>query len=103
VIDEHLADREKLLEIYQTLIANGAGQWEGGHYVPVAAFTQHWTLKFLLENFGKLHWGRVCILLLEYFERNERGPVSLKVRGSAKQNDPLYTLWELEQNQKDGE
>ncbi len=101
VIDSHSANRETLLKIYKTLIANGAGQWEGGAYVPVAALTQPWTLRFLFENCDKLHWGTVCILLLEYFERNESGPVPQEVRGPDKPYDPLYNLWELEQKQKD--
>lgn len=79
----HKADRETLHALYVELLANGAGQWEGGHFVPVSALAYDFTLLFLLQHVGKLPPGRICLLLLEYFERNDVGPVPLDVRGSA--------------------
>lgn len=82
IMQAHHADRETLHGLYLQLSANGAAQWEGGHFVPVAALADGFTLSFLLENVGELPPGRICLLLLEYFERNEAGPVPLQVRGS---------------------
>lgn len=78
------ADRETLRAIYAELSANGADEWEGGHFVPVAALTDDFPLLFLLQHAGKLPPGRICLLLIEYFERNDSGPVPLDVRGSIK-------------------
>jgi len=94
------ANRETLLELYKMLIANGAGQWVGGHYVAVSALGYGFPLLFLLQNADTLPWGRICVLLIEYFERNEAGPVQLELRGPADPNDPLNALWELEQRLK---
>jgi hypothetical protein len=99
-MDAHGATRETLLELYKMLIANGAGQWVGGHYVAVSALGYGFPLLFILQNADTLPWGHICVLLIEYFERNETGPVPLEVRGPADPNDPLNALWELEQRAK---
>lgn len=99
VMDDHSVDREDLQEIYKLLVANGAGQWERGYYVPVATLAQHYPLNFVLERYEEddMPWGMVCVLLLEYFERDESGPVPREVRGPADPNDPLRAVWEMEQ------
>ncbi len=99
-MDEHRVDRETLREFYWLLMANGAGQWVGGHFVAASALAYGFPLLFLLENADTLPWGRICVLLIEYFERNEVGPVPLELRGSADPNDPLNALWEIEQRLK---
>ena len=82
------------------LIANGAGQWVAGHFVAVSALGYGFPLLFLLQNLNTLPWNRICVLLIEYFERNEAGPVQLELRGPADPNDPLNSAWELEQRVK---
>jgi len=82
IMQAHNADRETLHALYLELVANGAGQWEGGHFVPVSALAYDFPFLFLLQNVGKLPASRICLLLLEYFERNDVGPVPLEVRGS---------------------
>ena len=100
IMDAHGANRETLSELYWMLIANGAGQWAGGHFVAASALAYGFPLLFLLQNAGTLHWRRICVLLIEYFERNEVGPVSLELRGPADPNDPLRAVWELESKWK---
>jgi hypothetical protein len=99
-MEAHGANRETLRELYQMLIANGAGQWVGGHFVAVSALGYGFPLLFLLQNHDTLPWVQICVLLIEYFERNEVGPVQLELRGPADPNDPLNALWELEQRVK---
>jgi len=100
VMKKYGASRKTLEDLYKMLIANGAGQWEQGHYVPVSALAFGPTLQFLLENSDALPWSRICILLLEYFERKGAGPVPMDVRGPSDPNDPLKATWELEQKLK---
>jgi hypothetical protein len=100
IMQQHGADRETLRSLYWEMTANGAAQWEGGHFVPASALGYGFPLVFLLENAGKLPSRHICILLLEYFERNDVGPVPLEVRGPANTNDPLHRVWELEQKVK---
>jgi hypothetical protein len=102
-MDTYRADREILYRFYSMLIANGAGQWVGGHFVAVSALAYGFPLLFLLENAETLPWSRICILLIEYFERNEVGPVSSELRGPADPDDPLNALWKLEQSKKRNE
>ncbi len=89
--------RDQLFEIYQILLSTGAGQWEGGHWVPASALATPATLDFVLEQKGTLPWEHIAVLLLEYFERNESGPVPLKMRGPADPVNPLRAIWELNQ------
>jgi hypothetical protein len=100
VMMKYGASRKTLEDLYKMLIANGAGQWEQGHYVPVSALTFGSTLQFLLEKSDALPWSKICILLLEYFERKEVGPVPLDVRGPSDPNDPFKAVWEMEQKLK---
>lgn len=94
------AGRERLQEVYWVLLSIRAGQWVGGHYVPVSALASPFTLDFLLEQAGRLPWNHIAVLLVEYFERNESGPVPLHLRGPVDPNDPLNALWRLTQQQK---
>ena len=94
------ADRETLRALYRMLMANGAGQWVGGHFVAVSGLAYEFPLLFLLQNSGTLPWSRICILLIEYFERNDVGPVPFELRGPADPNDPLKALWEIERRLK---
>lgn len=100
IMEEHRVDRETLSAFYWLLMANGAGQWVGGHFVPAAALACGYPLLFLLENADTLPWGQICVLLIEYFERNDVGPVPLQLRGPADPNDPLNALWETEKRLK---
>ena len=97
ILTEFEADRETLRNLYNLLIKTGAGQWAGGHYVAASALAYLTSLQFLLENAGTLPADDICILLIEYFERNDVGPVQLDLRGPADPNDPLNALWEVSQ------
>ena len=44
------ADRETLCKIYETLVANGAGQWVKGHFAALSAIAYSAPLKFCLET-----------------------------------------------------
>jgi hypothetical protein len=99
-MEAHGANREVLRELYKLLIANGAGQWVGGHFVAASALAYGFPLLFVLQNADTLPWSRICVLLIEYFERNDTGPVPSELRGPADPNDPLNALWEVEQRLK---
>lgn len=71
-----------------------------GHYVPASTLAFVATLDFTLTNAGREHWEKLVVLLLEYFERDDMGPVPLDVRGPADPNSPLQAIWELEQKAK---
>ena len=75
VLDKYGIDRANLEAYYQDLIAGGAGQWAGGHYVAVSALGYASTLEFLLQHGGKLSQTKRCVLLIEYFERGNVGSV----------------------------
>lgn len=93
----HTAGRKDLREIYDVLLATGAGQWERGLFVPVATLGMPFTLDFVLENRGRRPWQEIAVLLLEHFERGESGPVSSEIRGPVDPADPSKAVWELEQ------
>ncbi len=80
------ANKETLQELYEKLLHFGAGQWAGKYYVPVASLCFGFPLHFLLEDNG-IHFKEKCVLLIEYFERNDTGPVPTKFSGSLP-NDP---------------
>lgn len=82
-MDAHGADRETLKELYMLLIANGAGQWVNGHFVAASALGYGYSLLLLLENPRTLPFGKICVLLIKYFERNEGGLVPHELRGPA--------------------
>ena len=100
VMSKHGADRARLRETFLFLLSNGAGQWVGGHYVAASALVFASTLDFVLTNTGQLPPPQICVLLLEYFERRDVGPVPLQERGPADPKDPLRVIWELEQQAK---
>jgi len=93
VLASHGAGRDDLQEAYELLLNAGAGQWAGRHYVAVAALGHAPTLEFVLKGGGRRDWQRIAILLIEYFERDDTGPVLETVRGPADPNDPLQALW----------
>jgi hypothetical protein len=92
----HVATRQDLREIYEILLATGAGQWKGELFVPVATLGSPFALDFVLTNRDRRPWQKIAVLLLEYFERHESGPVPLEIRGPANPADPLRAVWELE-------
>jgi hypothetical protein len=100
VLAFHSAGRDDLREAYELLINAGAGQVAGRHYVSVAALGYAPTLDFVLKGRGKRDWQTTAILLIEYFERDETGPVPDTLRGPAAPNDPLQALWKLEQRKR---
>ena len=93
----HSATRQDLREIYGILLATGAGQWEGGVFIPVATLGSPFALDFVLTNRDRHPWQQIAVLLLEYFERHESGPVPLEIRGPANPAHPLTAVWELQQ------
>lgn len=48
VMNEHQISREDLLEIYDKLIAVGAGQWRCGHWIPASVLAYPETLRYIL-------------------------------------------------------
>jgi len=88
------ADRETLRELYEKLLHFGAGQWAGSYYVPVASLCFGFPLHFLLEENG-IHFKDKAVLLIEYFERNDSGPVPTQFRGPIP-NDPLKPIYDIE-------
>jgi len=100
VLTKHGASRAQLQETFERLLHFGAGQWIAGHYVAASALVFPATLDFILTNAGGQPWEKIVVLLLEYFERGDIGPVPLEVRGPANPNDPLQAIWELEQRTK---
>ena len=50
IMTEFNASRGPLLDLYHNLLKAGAGQWAGGHYVPVSALAHSHTLKYLLQH-----------------------------------------------------
>lgn len=74
--------RDEMRSIYHTLIANGAGQWIGRHYVAVSAISFPHPLTLVLANVeAGLDWRHLVVLLIEYLEAGGRGPVPLTLRG----------------------
>lgn len=102
VMASHYATRDDLQETYELLINAGAGQWAGRHYVPVAALGHPSSLDFVLSDRGRRDWRTTAILLIEYFERDETGPVPERLRGPANPNDPLQALWKLSRDSDGG-
>lgn len=96
VVHKYGASWDDLGEILVALMQNGAAQWVGGHFVPASALGYGQSLEFLLSEGVELPWSRKCVLLIEYFERNDSGPVPLEARGLANPNDPLHAIWEIE-------
>jgi len=70
VMAEFNVTRESLIEIYNELVKAGAGQWAGGHYVPVSALAYPNTLRYLLEHpeNGKDSMLHKAASLVMYFE-----------------------------------
>ncbi len=50
VMAEFNASRGILIELYGNLLKAGAGQWAGGHYVPVSALAHSHTLRYILRH-----------------------------------------------------
>ncbi len=99
VLSRNNADRGKVRDAYQTLIHFGGGQWAGGFWLPVAVLGAPFPLEFLLREQGKMQGEMITVLLLEYFERHDRGPVRAELRGPT-DGDPLKAVWEFEQRAK---
>jgi hypothetical protein len=103
VLAKHHCTRTELREAYWDLINAGAGQWVGGHFVPVSTLVSPFALDFALtgrssssEHTVLSSWERKAVLLLEYFERNESGPVTQHFRGPADPSDPLNMIYNIE-------
>jgi hypothetical protein len=93
VLRRHRASRTELLDVYKQLLFAGAGQWAGRHWVPASTLASAHALAFALSNANKLPWEHISVLLLEYFERDETGPVPGDLRGPASPADPLNAVW----------
>jgi hypothetical protein len=66
VLAEFGCNREGLTELYQKLLASGAGQWAGGHWVAASAIAYPETLRFLLAQ--PTAGREVAYLLIDHFE-----------------------------------
>jgi len=71
VMREFQASRESLTAVYWRLVADGAGQWRGGHYVAASALAYPHTLRYLLEHpaHGRYQPMEIVCKLLDHFER----------------------------------
>jgi len=79
VMAKHGADRGRLQELYDMLLAGGAGHWAGDHFVASSSLVYGQTLDYALTCLGTGGGGtllEVAMRLVEYFERGEVGPVS---------------------------
>jgi hypothetical protein len=99
VLTRNNADRGRVRDAYYTLLHFGGGQWAGGFWLPVAVLGSPFTLDFLLREEGRTEGDMITVLLLEYFERHDRGPVRMELRGPMA-GDPLRAIWDLEQRSK---
>jgi len=64
------ATRATLEKVYHILLASGAGQWAGGHFVAASALAYPDTLRFVLSNrAGGLSHLAQMFALVEHFER----------------------------------
>ncbi len=87
--------REDLNMLYRTLIREGAGQWRGGYYVPVASFLDANTLRYCLKVISAQSENEdaqreMAYNLLMYFDRKpdemffnytERNDIPIHKRG----------------------
>ena len=86
VMRSHNVARPQLEEVYQILIAAGAGLWARGAYVAVAALATIPTLDFVLRSStGSLpegweerdRWPGIVGRLCDYYDAGRVGPLSL--------------------------
>ena len=78
VMAKHNADRRKLHDLYDMLVAGGAGQWAGGHFVAASSLVYGQPLDYVLtqqSGGGDRSFLDVAMRLVEYFEHGETGPV----------------------------
>jgi hypothetical protein len=70
VMEEFGAAQEDLKTLYYQLLALGAGQWAGGHWVAASALAYPETLRYLLRRYadGQIDEGTAFGLIM-YFER----------------------------------
>ena len=87
--------RNDLEAMYHRLVSAGAGQWAGGHYVAASAIAHAPSIDFLATQLDGMDLRLIACLLIEYFERDETGPVLTELRGPAGLDDPLNRLWQL--------
>ena len=95
VMGRHKLSREDLESFHRKLTATGAGQWAGRHYIPASAIVHAPALEFLYQKHESLPWQLISVLLIEYFERDETGPVPTELRGPSDPSDPLNAIWKL--------
>jgi hypothetical protein len=70
VMDEFGVSRATLKELYSTLLAAGAGQWAGGHWVAASTLAYPETLRYVLEGRANGRNGReTAFSLIMHFER----------------------------------
>jgi hypothetical protein len=76
VIQKYNATKIDLENIYRILIAQGAGQWIKGNYVPVSSLLFQHSLDYLLEKIKTSKIGpEEAYRVLMYFEKGETGPI----------------------------
>lgn len=65
-LDHYGVSRQDLTQIYWQLVAAGAGQWIGKHYVPVAALTRVESLQYIVSH-GRKNIRETAFRLIQYF------------------------------------
>lgn len=68
LLKESKVSRHDLQELYYQLVAVGAGQWVGGHWVAASALAYPEALRYALGQRGK-NMQKAAFNLIMYFER----------------------------------
>ena len=73
-LEHHRVGKKELEELYLLLLANGAAQWVGGHFVLVSIFFYNATLDYCLSREKvDVSAERMVIRCLDYFANGETG------------------------------
>ena len=72
----NISDKE-LDDLYSSLIREGAGVYRKGHWVAASTLVFSFTLEYAIiqKRNGDDCFSRACKRLIEYFDRNETGPL----------------------------
>ena len=76
-LKHHKVGRKELEELYLLLLANGAAQWERGHFVLISIFFYNATLDYCLSREKvDVSVERMIIRCLDYFANGETGLIN---------------------------
>ena len=69
IVKKYKISSKELEDYYWQLTANGAAQWVGGYFVPVASLCFPFPLEYVLNNKEEKSVSEMAFKLLEYFEK----------------------------------